>query len=59
MPRIVMLRDWEFKFNPQYVAVYKKDREYLVVTRCADAAVREDAAVRKEDYQKCQQQPDN
>jgi len=59
MPRIIMLRDWEFKFNNQCLAVYKKGQEYLVVTRCADAAVRADAAIRKEDYLKFQPQPDN
>jgi hypothetical protein len=59
MPRIIMLRDWEYKFNNNYLAVYKKGQEYLVVTRCADAAVRDDAAIRKEDYLKCQPQQDS
>lgn len=49
MPRIVMLREWEFKFNSNYLARYREGREYLVITRCAEAALKDGAARLKED----------
>lgn len=51
-----MLREWEFKFNNHYVVRYRSGSEYLVITRCAEAAVKEGAARYKDESRKSEQQ---